>query len=49
MEETMGQCGRIQNLQMLIEGGTAPSWILESILKYEMNHGKHFRRASTPF
>lgn len=42
----MGQCGRIQNLRMLIAGGTAPSWILESILKYEMNHGKQFRRTS---
>ena len=47
----MGQCGRIQNLWMLIAGvdkWTAPSWILESIVKYEMNHGKHFHRASPP-
>ena len=44
----MGQCGRIQNLRMLIARGTAPSWIFESIVKYEMNHGKHFHRTSPP-
>ena len=42
----MGQCGRIQNLRMLIARGTAPSWIIESILKHEMNHGNH--RTSPP-